>query len=81
VVIGVGAFLLFVGKTVGSAQELPTGEHWYYRLDRETHRKCWYMRAFGEERVGRSIVESDLRLSEPASPDSSIRLGLGVDRL
>ena len=59
----------------------PEGEHWYYRLDRETHRKCWYMRAFGEERVGRSVVESDLRLSEPSSPDPSIRLGLGVDRL
>jgi len=57
----------------------PEGEHWYYRLDRETHRKCWYMRAFGEERVGRSIVESDLRLSEPTSPDR--RLWVGVDKL
>src|SRR5215472_8020812 len=25
VVIGMGAFLLFIGKTVGTAQELPTG--------------------------------------------------------
>jgi hypothetical protein len=25
VVIGVGAFLLFIGETVGTAQELPTG--------------------------------------------------------
>jgi hypothetical protein len=23
----------------------PEGEHWYYRLDRETQRKCWYVRA------------------------------------
>ena len=22
----------------------PEDEHWYYRLDRETHRKCWYVR-------------------------------------
>jgi hypothetical protein len=59
----------------------PEGEHWYYRLDRETHRKCWYVRAFREDRAGRSIVESDLRLSEPTSPDPSVRLGLGVDSL
>ena len=23
----------------------PEGERWYYRLDRETRRKCWYVRA------------------------------------
>lgn len=23
----------------------PKGSHWYYRLDRATQRKCWYMRA------------------------------------
>jgi hypothetical protein len=22
----------------------PEGEHWYYRLNRERHRKCWYVR-------------------------------------
>jgi hypothetical protein len=59
---------------VGLASE---GGHWFYRLDRETHRKCWYVRASREDRAGRSIVESDLRLSEPTSPDPSIRLGLG----
>jgi hypothetical protein len=59
----------------------PEGEHWYYRLDREPHRQCWYVRAFREDRARHSIVESDLRLSEPTSPDPSVRLGLGVDRL
>jgi hypothetical protein len=59
----------------------PEGEHWYYRLDRETHRKCWYVRAFREDGARHSIVESDLRLSEPTSPGPSVRLGLGVDRL
>jgi hypothetical protein len=59
---------------VGLASE---GGHWFYRLDRETHRKCWYVRAFGEDGVRRSIVESDQRPSEPTSPDPSIRIGLG----
>jgi hypothetical protein len=63
-----------VEAPVGLASE---GEHWFYRLDRETHRKCWYVRAFGEDRARRSIVESDQRPSEPTSPDPSIRIGLG----
>jgi len=25
----------------------PQGQHWYYRLDRTTKRKCWYLRAAG----------------------------------
>jgi hypothetical protein len=54
-----------VEAPVGLASE---GEHWYYRLDRETHRKCWYMRGFKEDRA---------RLSEPTLPDTSIRIGLG----
>jgi hypothetical protein len=28
------------------AGQAPEGEHWYYRLDRETHRKCWYVRGY-----------------------------------
>jgi len=63
-----------VEAPVGLASE---GGHWFYRLDRETHRKCWYVRAFGENRARRSIVESDQRSSEPTSPDPSIRIGLG----
>lgn len=26
----------------------PENSHWYYRTDRETQRKCWYLRASGE---------------------------------
>jgi hypothetical protein len=63
-----------VETPVGLASE---GEHWYYRLDRETHRKCWYVRAFKEDSARPSIVESDRRLSEPTLPDPSIRIGLG----
>jgi hypothetical protein len=46
----------------------PEGEQWHYRLDRETHRKCWHIRVIREERAQRSIVESDRRQSEPTSP-------------
>ena len=48
----------------------PEGERWYYRLDRENHRKCWYVRAFREDRVRpRGVVESDRRPSERTSAD------------
>jgi hypothetical protein len=50
---------------VGAASE---GEHWYYQLDRETHRKCWRVRAVREDRAQGSIVESDGRQIEPTSP-------------
>jgi hypothetical protein len=63
-----------VEAPVGLASE---GGHWFYHLDRETHRKCWYVRAFREDRARRSIVESDQRSSEPTSPDPSIRIWLG----
>ncbi len=26
----------------------PQGSHWYYRLDRATQRKCWYVRVVGQ---------------------------------
>jgi hypothetical protein len=48
----------------------PEGEHWYYQLDRKTHRKCWYVRPFREDRAGQSMVESDRHLSGPTSPDA-----------
>jgi hypothetical protein len=46
----------------------PEGGQWYYRLDRETHRKCWHIRAIRVEKEQRSFVESDRRQSEPTSP-------------
>jgi hypothetical protein len=53
--------------------EAPVGlgledEHWHSRFDRETHRRCWYVRASREDRSRRSIVESDRRLPEAISP-------------
>jgi hypothetical protein len=29
----------------GPSTSAPEGEHWYYRSDRATHRKCWYLHA------------------------------------
>jgi hypothetical protein len=50
---------------VGAA---PEGEHWYYRLDRETQRKCWHVGVIREDRAEPSIVESDRPKSEPTPP-------------
>jgi hypothetical protein len=60
----VDATMNCVETPVGQA---PEGEHWYYRLERETHRKCWYVRA--HRRDERSFVESGRRLSERSSAD------------
>jgi hypothetical protein len=37
--------------------QAPEGEHWYYRLDREAHRKCWYVRAHRQDESRRNVVE------------------------
>ena len=29
----------------------PQGQHWFYRLEKETKRKCWYLRGGGEKAV------------------------------
>jgi hypothetical protein len=55
----------------------PEGERWYYRLDRETRRKCWHVRTVRDEGAQRTIVESNRRQSEPTSPAPSIPLGPG----
>jgi hypothetical protein len=54
-----------IDAPIGTA---PEGGQWYYRLDRETHRKCWHIRAIREEKEQRSVVESDGRQSERTSP-------------
>jgi hypothetical protein len=34
--------------------QAPEGKRWYYRLDREDHRKCWYLRSRRHEASRRS---------------------------
>jgi hypothetical protein len=43
------------------------GNHWYYRIDRATRRKCWYQRAqaTGKPRVARPTLPP--QVAEPAS--------------
>ena len=43
------------------------GNHWYYRIDRATQRKCWYQRAqaAGTPRVARPTLPP--QVAEPAS--------------
>jgi hypothetical protein len=57
----------------------PEGEHWYYRLDREAHQKCWYVRAFKKDRAEPSVV--DRGLSERTSPDPSEPNSPGLSEL
>lgn len=41
--------------------QAPDGKRWYYRLDREDHRKCWYLRSRKHEASSRSSQHSRLR--------------------
>ena len=35
----------------GPNAQSPQGSHWYYRIDRATHRKCWYLGALHGQRT------------------------------
>jgi hypothetical protein len=45
----------------------PKGQHWYYRIDRVTHRKCWYLHAT-TPLPSRAAAELPAAHSEPAAP-------------
>jgi hypothetical protein len=47
----------------------PSGSHWYYRVERSTQRKCWYIGPEGRE--VRS-VSPKLPVKRPASPSTSV---------
>jgi hypothetical protein len=38
--------------------QAPQGNHWFYRLDRATHRKCWYLGAQGARRHRPSLAHA-----------------------
>jgi hypothetical protein len=42
----------------GPNAQSPQGSHWYYRIDRATHRKCWYLGALRAEHRRTARVES-----------------------
>ena len=47
----------------------PQGQHWYYRLDRTTKRKCWYLRAAGEKESART-AQAAPGVSDPPTADA-----------
>jgi len=55
----------------GPNAQSPQGSHWYYRIDRATHRKCWYLGALHGQHAQhaahrRSAARAD---SRPAADD------------
>jgi hypothetical protein len=52
--------------------QAPEGEHWHYRLDREAHRKCWYVRANRHEELRPGMAESGRRLRRRGPPQMPI---------
>ncbi|MBH5367250.1 hypothetical protein HZZ16_03870 [Bradyrhizobium sp. CNPSo 4016] len=53
----------------------PQGQHWYYRLDRTTKRKCWYLRAAGEKESAKTAqavpTESDPPTADARAPQQN----------
>ncbi|MDA9421729.1 hypothetical protein [Bradyrhizobium genomosp. I (2014)] len=45
----------------------PQGQHWYYRLDRTTKRKCWYLRAAGDKDSARTAQTAQAAGDTPAA--------------
>jgi hypothetical protein len=45
----------------------PQGSHWYYRVDRTTHRECWYLGAEGVKVRARS-PQADAEVRPPRAP-------------
>ncbi|WP_027574171.1 hypothetical protein [Bradyrhizobium sp. WSM1743] len=45
----------------------PQGQHWYYRLDRTTKRKCWYLRAAGDKDSARTAQTTQATSDTPAA--------------
>lgn len=47
----------------GPKGAVPAGSHWYYRLDRATKRKCWYVRAESARTARAAPAQRDAPLS------------------
>jgi hypothetical protein len=48
------------------------GQHWFYRIDRESHRKCWYQRAHDAQRAARPPSPRD-EVAAPVPPAPAAR--------
>ncbi|OAF09813.1 hypothetical protein AYJ54_11435 [Bradyrhizobium centrolobii] len=47
----------------------PQGQHWYYRLDRASKRKCWYLRAEGDKGTQTSTVQNTQNATRTADAE------------
>jgi hypothetical protein len=69
--VGVGALIDNAGAEdclTGPNVSAPTGQHWYYRVDRVTHRRCWYLHAPSYRVVHRALtVSTDAAIEHPAA--------------
>ena len=52
----------------GPNTEAPQGSHWYYRLDRLSHRQCWYL---GPERRTHAHQDASLARSHPSASQTT----------
>ena len=57
--------------------QAPRGSHWYYRLDRATQRKCWYVAAEGERVVRRDTALARRQSAKPPEPQSERKIDIG----
>ncbi|QIO34475.1 hypothetical protein [Bradyrhizobium sp. 1(2017)] len=42
----------------------PQGQHWYYRLERSTKQKCWYLRAAGDKVTRTAQAAPDAKVAQ-----------------
>lgn len=52
----------------------PQGQHWYYRLDRTTKQKCWYLRAAGDKNGAKAAqAANDTPAAESPPPQHPVQ--------
>jgi hypothetical protein len=52
----------------GPNAQSPQGKHWYYRIDRATKRKCWYLGDLNRSRIGAKQTNRTRRNVAPSEP-------------
>jgi hypothetical protein len=64
----------------GPNAQAPQGSHWYYRVDRAAHRKCWYLGEAKRRRVAATQTNPSRRgvAAPPAEPDAAPDPGFGT---
>jgi len=77
--LGAGTALAAVECLTEPNRDPPEGSHWFYRVDRATDRRCWYLRAWtaassatppaeAQRATARSPAGQAVQRSRPAEP-------------